>query len=65
VRPLSYSVKGRTLVKPKSGTYRASGSRLTFTSGILASFYGVKKDAGKFVMHIKETRELFTWCYPK
>jgi hypothetical protein len=61
----AYNVKGRTLVKPKSGKCRTSGSRLTFTSGILALFYAVRKDAAKFVMHVKQNDKLFTWCYLK
>jgi hypothetical protein len=61
----AYSVKGRTLVKPRAGAYRAAGSRITFTTGILKSFYGVRVDASRFVLHLKSNKRDFAWCYRK
>lgn len=61
----AYSVKGRTLVKPSAGAYRAAGSRITFTTGVLRSFYGVRVDASRFVLHLKSNKRDFAWCYRK
>jgi hypothetical protein len=61
----SYSLRGRTLGKPRLGSFTRSGSKITFSGAPLGSFYGVQKGADKFAMHIKGKPTPFTWCYLK
>jgi hypothetical protein len=50
------------LVNPKYGGYRASGARITFSGGPLASFYAVPKTTTKFALWLKGAKYPYSWC---
>ena len=54
--------KGRTLVSPRAGAYRAWGTRITWTSGRLAKLYGVVRSASRFELRAKGATKGST-CY--
>jgi hypothetical protein len=57
--------KGRTLIKARAGSYRAWGSRITWTSGRLAQLYGVVKTAARFELYAKGATTKGSTCYRK
>jgi hypothetical protein len=54
--------KGRTLVNPRPGSYRAWGTRITWTSGGLSKLYGVVRSTSKFELRAKGATKGST-CY--
>jgi hypothetical protein len=59
-----YSDRGNTRIKDVigSGSYRMSGSRVTFGSGSLKKFYGATKTRNKFNLVIKGERYASYGC---
>ena len=55
--------KGRALVSPRSGSYRAWGTRITWTSGRLAKQYGVVRNASRFDLRAKGATTKGSTCY--
>jgi hypothetical protein len=54
---------GRTLIKPRSGSYSQGGTRITFKSGPWRDLYGVEKAATKFDVWVKGERVKSWTCY--
>ena len=61
----SYYTNGkppRSLVSPKWGRIRISGTRIAFIGGPWASHYAVIKTARKMAIYQKSERYPYTWC---
>jgi hypothetical protein len=55
----------RRLKSPRSGSYRVSGNRITWSGGPLAQLYGVVKTSSKFEVWAKGEKFSSYWCYFK
>jgi hypothetical protein len=55
----------RRLKSARSGSYRASGNRITWSGGPLAQVYGVVKTSSKFEVWARGERFASHWCYFK
>ena len=55
----------RRLKSPRSGSYKASGTRITWSGGPLAQLYGVVKTSAKFEVWAKGEKFSSYWCYFK
>ena len=55
----------RTLKSPRSGSYRVSATRITWSGGPLAQLYGVVKTSAKFEVWAKGEKFSSYWCYFK
>ena len=55
----------RRLKSPRSGSYRVSGTRITWSGGPLAQLYGVVKASNKFELWANGERFAGHWCYFK
>jgi hypothetical protein len=55
----------RRLKSPRSGSYRVSGTRITWSGGPLAQLYGVVKTSAKFEVWAKGEKFASHWCYFK
>jgi hypothetical protein len=55
----------RRLKSARSGSYRVSGNRITWSGGPLGQLYGVPKTSGKFEVWTKGGRFSSYWCYFK
>jgi hypothetical protein len=55
----------RRLKSPRSGSYRISGNRLTWSGGPLAQLYGVVKTSAKFELWTRGEKYAGHWCYFK
>jgi hypothetical protein len=61
----SFGTRGappRTLLNPKWGRYRLSGTRLTFVGGPWGTHYGVVKTTRKVTIYLKGETYPYTWC---
>jgi hypothetical protein len=55
----------RRLKSPRSGSYRASGNRITWSGGPLTQLYGVVKTSSKFEVWARGEKFASYWCYFK
>jgi hypothetical protein len=55
----------RRLKSSRSGSYRVSGNRITWSGGPLAQVFGVPKTAAKFEVWAKGGKFASYWCYFK
>jgi hypothetical protein len=55
----------RRLKSPRSGSYKASGTRITWSGGPLAQLYGVTKTSAKFEVWANGERFSSYTCYFK
>jgi hypothetical protein len=56
---------GRSLIKPRTGKYKQSGSRITFRSGSWADLYGIEKATTRFDVWAKGEQVKSWTCYLK
>jgi hypothetical protein len=55
----------RRLKSARSGSYRVSGTRITWSGGPLAQLYGVPKTSSKFEVWASGGKFASYWCYFK
>jgi hypothetical protein len=55
----------RRLKSARAGSYRASGTRITWSGGPLGQLYGVVKTGAKFELWARGEKYAAHWCYFK